>query len=106
MTDRNRRESLPPVVDELGLLPPPAELQEIELPLTSIDSQIQPLYRCHGRKYSSAAFNHSLADTRFAAPNGEFGVLYFAFDEYGAFIETFGPNLLNAQFRVISHTQR
>lgn len=104
MTDHIHRESPPSVIDGNGLLPPPDELKQLDLPLVDIDLRTHAVYRCHGHKYPAYAYNHSRADTRFAAPDGEFGVLYFAFDEYGAFIETFGPDILMAKYRVLSHT--
>ena len=72
-------------------LPLPApDLQKQDLPLLAYG---EPLFRIH-RSDRDPAFWGKIGDNRFDAPAGEFGVLYAASDEYGAFIETCG-GLLN-----------
>lgn len=87
---------------------PPVDLDQRELPLTTLADQGLTLWRCHrlDRPYSPVAFNfHPIAD-RFNAPNGEYGVLYLSSDPFGAFIETFGASMVTAarELRLVSET--
>lgn len=69
-----------------SLSPPPARLRDQELPILPYRAT---LFRVHW-KDQNAAFWGKTGNNRFDAPAGEFGVLYAATDEYGAFIETYG----------------
>jgi hypothetical protein len=66
---------------------PPADLNSREL-LIEIEG---PLFRIHRASQDPLHFGRA-ARYRFDAPAGEFGVLYCAQDEWGAFIETFGQS--------------
>lgn len=72
-----------------SLPPPPASLQNQDLPLRIHRAT---LFRVH-RTDRDPAFWGTTGDNRFDAPSGEFGVLYAATDEHGAFIETCGDML-------------
>jgi hypothetical protein len=72
------------------LPPPPPDFQKQDLPLLAYRAT---LFRIH-RSDRDPAFWGKTGDNRFDAPAGEFGVLYAASDQYGAFIETCG-GLLN-----------
>lgn len=65
---------------------PPEDLNERELPLTL---QSGPWFRIHRSKYEAIYFAKG-AVNRFDDPEKEYGVLYCAWDFYGAFIETLG----------------
>ena len=65
---------------------PPDDFDDRELPLRDI---VGPVFRIHFASRAAIYFG-SAARNRFDAPAGEFGVLYCAEDEWGAFIETFG----------------
>lgn len=67
---------------------PPPDLAGRPLPLRDGSG---PWYRCRGAGHGPLHFGRT-ATTRFAAPAGQFGVLYAATDPYGAFIETFGQS--------------
>ena|SRR2546427_8998482 len=74
----------------IGPLPlPPASLKDQDLPLVTYRTT---LFRIH-RKDRDPAFWGKTGYNRFDAPAAEFGVLYAANDEYGAFIETCGDTL-------------
>jgi len=66
------------------LPPPPPDFQKQDLPLLAYRAT---LFRIH-RSDRDPAFWGKTGDNRFDAPAGEFGVLYAASDQYGAFIET------------------
>jgi hypothetical protein len=71
----------------IGPLPLPAsDFQKLDLPLVVYGDALFRIYR-NGR---DPAFWGKTGDNRFDAPAGEFGVLYAASDQYGAFIETCG----------------
>lgn len=72
------------------LQPPTPDLQKQDLPLLAYRGT---LYRIH-RSDRDPAFWGKTGDNRFDAPAGQFGVLYTATDQNGAFIETCG-GLLN-----------
>jgi hypothetical protein len=65
---------------------PPADFATHPLPVTIYR---RPWYRIHRVAHGPIFFGRS-GDNRFDAPADEFGVLYVAKDERGAFIETFG----------------
>jgi hypothetical protein len=67
---------------------PPADFDSRELLIQELDG---PLFRVHEASRSPLHFGRA-ARHRFDAPAGEFGVLYCARDEWGAFIETFGQS--------------
>src|SRR2546428_158511 len=50
-----------------------------------------PLFRIYSASRDPIYFGRS-SRNRFDAPNGEFGVMYCAEDQWGAFIETFGQS--------------
>jgi len=87
---------------------PPVDLDERDLPLTTLAERGLTLYRCHriDRPYSPVAFNHEPIPDRFNAPNGECGVLYLASDQFSAFIETFGASMVTAalELRLVSES--
>lgn len=71
----------------LASLPsPPLALAQRDLPILT---HRDPLFRIH-RSDQEPAFWGRTGDNRFDAPAGEFGVLYAAADQHGAFIETCG----------------
>lgn len=72
------------------LPPPPPALQKLGLPLLSYGATLFRIYRTD----RGPAFWGKTGDNRFDAPAAEFGVLYAASDQHGAFIETCG-GLLN-----------
>jgi chromosome partitioning protein len=55
-----------------------------ELPIRILN-QNTPLFRIHNRDYGALHFNRY--QTRFASPEGEYGVLYATLDVYAAFLE-------------------
>lgn len=65
---------------------PPADLNELELPLCS---QRGPWFRIYKRKHGAIHFAKDGVN-RFDDPQRKHGVLYVAGDFYGAFIETLG----------------
>lgn len=65
---------------------PPDDFDDRELPIREVGG---PLFRIHSASKEPLYFGRA-ARNRFDAPAGEFGVLYCAEDEWGAFIETFG----------------
>jgi len=65
---------------------PPEDLGGRKLP---IKSYAGPWFRFHKHELGPLHFGRS-GQFRFDAPRQEFGVLYVARDEFGAFIETFG----------------
>ena len=66
---------------------PPSDFDDHELALRNV---VGPLFRIHLAPRAPIYFGRTSARSRFVAPAGEFGVLYCAEDEWGAFIETFG----------------
>jgi hypothetical protein len=72
------------------LPPPPPALQKQDLPLLSFGATLFRIFRTD----RDPAFWGKTRDNRFDSPAAEFGVLYAATDQYGAFIETCG-GLLN-----------
>jgi hypothetical protein len=66
--------------------PPPADLATRTLPVTKFRG---PWFRVHPTTSGPLYFGKTRTN-RFDAPGGEFGVLYLARHEAGAFIETFG----------------
>jgi hypothetical protein len=67
---------------------PPADLNSRELLIREVEG---PLFRIHRASHDPLHFGRA-ARYRFDAPAAEFGVLYCAEDEWGAFIETFGQS--------------
>jgi hypothetical protein len=67
---------------------PPTDFNSRELLIRDVEG---PLFRIHPAAYEPLYFGRA-ARNRFDAPAGEFGVLYCAEDEWGAFIETFGQS--------------
>lgn len=67
---------------------PPTDFNSRELLIREVDG---PLFRIHQASYDPLYFGQA-ARNRFDAPTAEFGVLYCAEDEWGAFIETFGQS--------------
>lgn len=67
---------------------PPVNLFERSLPLVEFAG---PWFRIHQSKYDPLYFGYA-GENRFTAPVREYGILYVAHDEYGAFIETFGQS--------------
>ena len=65
---------------------PPPDIANRPLPLMSVN---HPWFRIHRREHQPLYFGRS-GDNRFDAPAEEYGILYIAQDEYGAFIEVFG----------------
>jgi hypothetical protein len=65
---------------------PPRDFNDRELLIREVRG---PLFRIHSGSRNPIYFGRA-ARNRFDAPAGEFGVLYCAEDEWGAFIETFG----------------
>ena len=65
---------------------PPTHLASRKLPIARL---VGPWYRVHRVAHGAIFFGKGHAN-RFDAPAGEFGVLYIARTERGAFIETFG----------------
>lgn len=65
---------------------PPDDFDDRELLIRKVGG---PLFRMHPASREPIYFGHAPRN-RFDAPAGEFGVLYCAEDEWGAFIETFG----------------
>jgi hypothetical protein len=65
---------------------PPGDLDDRQLPIREVGAA---LFRIHSAS-REPLFSGRAARNRFDAPGGEFGVLYCAGDEWGAFIETFG----------------
>jgi hypothetical protein len=63
---------------------PPADLADRSPPITRV---VRDWYRIHGAQRDAEYFGRS-TNSRFNAPDGEYGVLYVAGDEHGAFIET------------------
>lgn len=63
---------------------PPVDIVKHSLPITVIR---RVWYRIHGA-HRDAIFFGSSTNSRFNAPAGEYGVMYVAGDEHGAFIET------------------
>ncbi len=66
-----------------------------ELPIYILN-QNTPLFRIHNRDYGALHFNRF--QTRFASPEGEYGVLYATLDVYVAFLEvirTVDPNIVS-----------
>jgi hypothetical protein len=63
---------------------PPGDIVNRSLPITIVR---RIWYRIHGAHRDALFFGLS-TDSRFSAPAGEYGVLYVASDEHGAFIET------------------
>lgn len=68
------------------LFSPPSDFAARLLPLTQADRSWQRLHSC---RRDALYFGHS-GETRFRAPNGEYGVMYAGSDIYCAFVETFG----------------
>ncbi len=71
------------------LLPPSAYVSNDPLPVIAWH---EALIRVHKAGKEPKFFGRT-GENRFDAPAKQFGVLYAASDEYGAFIETFGDNL-------------
>lgn len=79
---------------------PPSDLSSKSLPIESLD---QVWFRFHGAKHPCLYWGlvpPRPFPCRFDSPKGEYGVIYVAADEYGAFIETFGHN---TGIRMVSH---
>ncbi len=74
--------------DEEGLTPPAENFAELRL---RIHRARGPWVRLHWREYGAIYFGKERLHL-FDDPQGEYGVLYLAEDEYGAFVETFGRN--------------
>jgi RES domain len=75
-----------------GLHPgPPPDLRLRSLAIREFSGH---LYRTH-RKDRPPVFFGRTGRNRFDDPRGEYGLLYAALDEYGAFIETFGQSTGN-----------
>lgn len=72
-----------------ALHPPPASLDDRQLPIIAYRDT---LYRIH-RLHEGPAFWGKTGLNRFDAPAGEFGVVYAAADPQGAFIESYGDSL-------------
>ena len=68
------------------LPPPPADLDDQDLRILEHRATLSRIHRID----QDPAFWGRTGRNRFDAPAGEFGVLYAATDEYGAFVETFG----------------
>lgn len=68
---------------------PPPDLNERSLPLAEGGLCAGPWYRMYRSGYDPVYFGRSRG-ARFDDPEGEYGVLYAASDEFGAFIESFG----------------
>jgi hypothetical protein len=67
---------------------PPADFNSRELLIREVED---PLFRIQRASHAPVHFGRG-ARYRFDAPAREFGVLYCAEDEWGAFIETFGQS--------------
>jgi len=72
------------VTERLG--PPPADLNERELPIVRLEG---PWLRLHAAGRDPVFFGRTGLN-RFDDPEGEYGVLYAAEDAFGAFIEVYG----------------
>lgn len=68
---------------------PPADLHQRLLPIVSTQTQ---WFRIHQSRYAPLFFGRT-GLYRFDAPANEYGVLYAANDEHGAFVETFDHSL-------------
>jgi hypothetical protein len=68
---------------------PPPDLAERRLPLVEGGLCAGPWCRTYRSSYDPVYFGRS-RKARFDDPEGEYGVLYAASDEFGAFIESFG----------------
>lgn len=80
------------------LSPPPPDLATRRLPLSKTTRSWQRIHRCD----RAAIFFNPAGNTRFCAPNGEYGVMYIGADLNCCFIETFGRLDQGAtDFRVI-----
>lgn len=92
--------------DEVSSLPYPSQdIYDRDLPIITLDSHSLRLYRSHGfsSRYTPVQYNFSPdADTRFNAPNGEYGILYLGCDPFCAFVESFGHDFVLAEHRVLS----
>jgi hypothetical protein len=77
-------------------LPPPADINERE-PLIHVAPEGGVRFRSHQTKYSPLFFGASGAQ-RWDAPDGSYGVLYLALDEYCAFMESIGRGVLRTRF--------
>jgi hypothetical protein len=74
----------------IGPLPlPPANFDDQDLQVLEHRATLSRIHRID----QDPAFWERTGRNRFDAPAGEFGVLYAATDEYGAFVETFGDGL-------------
>jgi hypothetical protein len=67
---------------------PPDDFNDRDLLIREVPG---PLFRIYSESRNPIYFGRS-ARNRFDAPNGEFGVMYCAEDQWGAFIETFGQS--------------
>ncbi|QYJ15618.1 hypothetical protein Rxycam_01442 [Rubrobacter xylanophilus DSM 9941] len=72
------------MTERLG--PPPADLNERELPIVRLEG---PWFRLHAAGRDPVFFGRTGLN-RFDDPEREFGVLYAAEDVFGAFIEVYG----------------
>lgn len=72
-----------------SLPPPPANLDDQGLRILEHRATLCRIHRID----QDPAFWGRTGRNRFDAPAGEFGVLYAATDEFGAFVETFGDGL-------------
>jgi hypothetical protein len=68
---------------------PPVDLADHLLPIRDIAS---PWFRSHRADLGPIYFGRDRTRGRFNDPLGEYGVLYLGFDEFAAFIETFGAS--------------
>jgi len=79
------------VIDSPGEHPAPPTDLDSRSPLTFTIPVGSTLFRLHDRSKGPLFFGRT-GRNRFDAPDGSFGVLYVALDEYCAFIETFGQS--------------
>lgn len=76
--------------------PPPADLHDRE-PLIYTASRQDVWFRSYRTGCDPVFFGRTGAN-RWDAPGGEYGVLYLAVDEYGAFMESIGRGALRTRF--------
>ncbi len=76
--------------------PPPADLNGRE-PLIYTAPEGSLWRRSHQIRHEPIFFGKSVAQ-RWDSPTGSYGVLYMAFDEYGAFMESIGRGVLKTRF--------
>lgn len=76
--------------------PPPADLHSREILIFEAGAG-HACFRSHQVIHSPIYFGMT-PRYRWDAPNGEYGVLYLALDEYAAFMESIGRNALRTRF--------